>query len=216
MTRVQLVLAALAAWVVGACAGGQPVTLVGGPKSLESLIPWHQQTMTVEEITQQHGFLLVDLGGSATSMQAYYLDNPQCRSVFKKGSQVTFQGTDRFGQASTASGVCLAIGTRELVAFRNTQYSTDPEGRVEGMTAVFKTLYADTGGEIWLRGQFPYAKQLGFMWDDLIMIVPASEACKKATAQGTALMYYNDSGARVFILTAGGARCSATGVIDPS
>lgn len=214
MVRTSILALAL---LVAGCANS-PIKLVGGPQSLKTLSPWYQQSLSVADVTQDGDFLLADFEGGTeggtTSMRAYFAANAACRAALTKGAAVTYSGGDRFGSVDGPQGVCHSVGTRDLVSFRDAQYSTDPMARAQGANAVFKKVRDQ--GEIWLRGQFPYASELGFMADDLIMIVPKSQVCEQASAQGTALMYYYDSGSRVFMLVANAARCPVVGVIDPS
>ena len=74
----------------------------------------------------------------------------------------------------------------------------------------------EQNGEIWVRGQFPWATALGFLADDLIMVLPANDDCKAASSGDSAFMEIRQFGSTVFILEANSARCVVSGIIDPA
>ncbi len=108
----------------------------------------------------------------------------------------------------------MVAGTGTLPEFRDRQGTGQVPDTLERKTAFFKIVHQN--GEIWVRGQFPFARLLGFMADDLILVLPANDDCKAASSGDSAFMKFRQMGSTVFILEASSARCVVSGVIDPA
>jgi hypothetical protein len=192
------------------CAGGSPIKIVGGMP----LRPNHEQSVVVEHTTSQWGFIKATLGAEGHSLGVYFHDDSTCGAVVKKGATLTYHGTGRFGSVSGPGGSCVVAGTSALPEFRDRQGTVVIPDTLDRKTAFFKI--AHQNGEIWVRGQFPFARLLGFMPDDLILVLPATDDCKAASSGDSAFMEFRQMGSTVFILEASSARCVVSGVIDPA
>jgi hypothetical protein len=198
-----------------ACAGGSsPVKVVGGEESLKTLLPWHEQTVNVVEVTQQWDFIRATLQSGDLSLDVYTPADEACGVILQKGKHATYQGTGRWGVLVGTTGSCHVAGTAELAEYRDRAYTRDEAASLEPAPSFFKT--AHQNGGIWVRGQFPYARLLGFPPGDSVLVLPASDECKKVIDGGSALMLFHDMGQNVYTLEAHGARCAATGILDPN
>ncbi len=210
MPQSGLLVCAVALVTLG-CAGGSPIKIVGGMP----LRPDHQQSVVVEHTTSKWGFIKATLGADGHSLGVYFHDDATCGAVVKKGATLTYHGTGRFGRVAGPAGSCVVAGTAALPEFRDRQSTTGyTTPSLDPKTAFFKIVQQN--GEIWVRGQFPFARQLGFMADDLIMVLPANDDCKAASSGDSAFMLFRQAGSTVFILEASSARCVVSGVIDPA
>ena len=197
-----------------ACAGGSPVKLVGGTESLKTLLPWHQQTVTVVEATHQWGFIRATLQSGSLSLDVYTPADDGCDGIVQKGQQATYRGTGRWGILVGATQNCHVAGTAELVEYRDRSYTGGRADVADPAPSYFKT--AHQNGEIWVRGQFPYASIFGFPPGDSILVLPGSANCHKVVSDGSAMMIFHDWGPTVYTLEANSERCEVKGIIDPN
>ena len=191
-----------------ACAGGLP--------RIASILasPHDRRPVTISRLIARGDYLEVNMGPVGSAYRVYLPNTDLCRSFIGAASAIGYSTTGSFGSLWRQQLSCPLAGSASLQQWREAT-KVSRETVLKRETARYEIVYGDDE-VLMARGYFPLAAHLGILPNDIIVVTPASDACRSILTRGEAFMAYRSRGFPVIVLTLSGVRCNVTGLIVPT
>ena len=169
--------------------------------------PFAPETRVVTSLAARWGYLDATLAGPSGELRFFFPQSPACAAVLRPEAEVRYVARGRYGQLANPDpegDPCVPLGVGSLRTWRDRA----PRPQVGGAsasplvrrTARFQEVYRDER-EIFLRGRWELAAWIGMApADDLVAIVPNTEQCRSASADGEATLEYRVGGPEAYAL----------------
>jgi hypothetical protein len=168
----------------------------------------------VGPVAEVGGYLLAPIRDDRGELRFFFPTSAECREVIVAEASVGYQRIGPLGRVSRDGVSCDPMGIASLAEWRDRR----PRGSrplnasaVPREPAFFRVLHSDDEA-IFVRGRFLIAREIGWIGDDTVAMLPA--ACSSQAASGNATVEFRSSGPVAFRLL-GQTECPILGFARP-
>jgi hypothetical protein len=198
-----------------ACACLVTAALVGcWRRTLTPSSPFGSAAAHVGDVTRTGGYLLASIRDERGELRFFFPDTPECAQVIVAEASVSYRPAGALGRVSRGDLNCDPVGIASLVEWRDRRARvTRPSGSsaLPRELARFRVVYSDDD-VIFVRGRFLIAREIRWIGDDTIAMLPAR--CRALAESGSATVEFRAIG-RVPFRFAGSVDCPILGFARP-
>ncbi len=205
-------LAALAALLALGCASARGTAV----RVVKELNPVATYEVNVMSATPRGPYLDARLVGTDFDLTLLFPASDLCARLVQAESALTWVPDGSFGAVRDDEGSkCSAVGVASLAAWRD----RFPQRRVGPTfpreTARYRVIHRDEDAVL-VRGRFPLAGLVKIPGgNDLVAVIPNSEACQAALARSESSLEFRDTGPVPYRLGSGDGSCPVQGFAIP-
>jgi hypothetical protein len=168
----------------------------------------------VTRVVPRGPYLDVQLHGEA-ELRFLVPADEVCTRVLRPEAQVEYWTRGPFGELRSGEDTCTPLGVGDLAAWRDRKPRVAEATPVPSSRADFEILHRDEE-VVLLRGRFLLANRVGFSnTGDLVAMVPNTEHCREAIADGEDTLLFHPIGREAFTLMVEGGACPVAGFAIP-
>jgi len=177
-------------------------------------VPGSRISLRVVDASHRWAYLDVTLEAEGFRLRTFLPASELCARVAEPGAAVQFRSAGAYGSVVRGEEACDAVGIGSLSEWRDKRSSRGPR-LIPSAHATYTTVWSDDSA-VFLRGDFPLGRELGFAaMGDAIAVVPTEPICDRAIRSGEATMEFFPGGRNVLTLSGSDGRCPIVGLIRP-
>jgi len=150
-------------------------------------LPFLGSAARVGSVVARGGYLDAPIVDARGQLRFLFPDTPECRAVVVAEAPVEYQQTGTLGRVKRDEKKCDPAGIASLAEWRDRRPSTRGSLTATAIPrepAYWKPFYRDDE-VILVRGRFLIAREVGWIGDDTVAMLPASCAAKADAGEGT-------------------------------